>query len=101
MRLNVASNGKRHTDHEKMMEPVIEAEFGVIQGNMIEMEGRAELDCEPVGVVFGEPMEIRHGVIDIGSGCVDNGSIMDRMNRIVGIIPFRPRYKLIETSEQP
>jgi len=65
------------------------------------MESGTELDGKPIGIILGESMKVRKGVIDIGSGRVDNGSIMDRMNGIIGIIPLGSRYKFIEASEQP
>jgi len=35
MSLNVAANWERHADHKKVMKPIVEAEFLVIQCNMI------------------------------------------------------------------
>ena len=74
------------TDHESVMEPVIESEGGTVDPDMIEVKCKTEVGREPVGLIAIEVFKICHGGPEIGRSDGDNQCIMDGVDRIVGIL---------------
>jgi len=64
------------------------------------MKGSTELNGEPIGIIFGKSMKVREGMIYIRGCAIDNGSIMDCVDGIIGIIPLGSRYKFIKAGKQ-
>lgn len=73
---NGETQRKGNTDHESVMEPIVETERTVVDPDVIEVEGKTEIGRCPVWFEGGQILELRKGQPEIRSREDHDKSIM-------------------------
>lgn len=95
------TNRECDADHEAVMEPVIGSKALPVEGAVIQVERKTELDREPIVRIRLKVIEVSKGMYKIGTRGIDDQCIMKGVHGIVGLFILQAAYQVIEGCKEP
>lgn len=95
MRLIISTNRECETDHQSVVEPVVEAELAPVQETVVQVEGEDQIDGRLVVGVLRDGAKMFERMLYVGERSIDDSGIMRCVNGIVDALEAEVREQEI------